>query len=118
MSKYIKKNDIFESTCLEVAVSFPLNTYLVCYSLTKLGRQRPMILNVQCNFTAVLQRDPLSHLKFFTNALLWELWVFLLPHRCLTNDADQNCSSPECCGKVYNPIKGIQIVSAFKRWCM
>lgn len=48
----------------------------------------------------------------------WELWVFLLPHRCLTNDADQNRSSPECRGQVNDPIKGVKMVHVFKRWCM
>ncbi len=27
--------------------------------------------------------------------------------RCLTNDADQNCSSPECCGQVNDSIEGM-----------
>lgn len=127
--KYIK-NDISESTCIEVAVCFPLNTYLVCHSLNKLGRRRHRVYTFQGNQLMNLNVHAISQLSsrgipcHISNSWpvhslwAWELWVFLLPHRCLTNDADQNCSSPECCGKVYYPIKGIEIVRAFKRWCM
>lgn len=35
--------------------------------------------------------------------------------RCLTNDADQNCSSPECCGQVNDSIEGVEMIHVFKK---
>ncbi len=35
--------------------------------------------------------------------------------RCLTDDADQNCSSPECCGQVNDSIEGVKKVHVFKK---
>lgn len=35
--------------------------------------------------------------------------------RCLTNDADQNCSSPECCGQVNDSIEGVEMVHVIKK---
>lgn len=60
--KYIK-NDISESTCIEVAVCFPLNTYLVCHSLNKLGRRRHRVYTFQGNQLMNLNVHAISQLS-------------------------------------------------------